>query len=225
VTMFRQQNVYGMLTGFGVRVKDEREQDRNHLVETTFEVPLTYELADEILPAMARDLYVGVKGEWQPRPEIQEAVFAVSPSTQIMEVRTHPDLPADCRIEGVSLRRIKAKKAEAGTWLIAFTAGWVLGRPDEAVLMIQRLKLGVFLSFMEQAPKLDLTDADVTVEQEPAKRKRRGRAKPEDEQQQQLTEGRRMLRDVNADPEPDAAGEPDSDPDPGDAEASEPAST
>lgn len=59
--MFRKANVYAVVQAFGVRVKDERQQDRNHLVEVGFEVALTYDMADEILPAMARDLFLSVK--------------------------------------------------------------------------------------------------------------------------------------------------------------------
>lgn len=158
--MFRTPNVYGMVTGFNVRVKDEREQDRNHLIEVTYELPLSYELADEILPAMARDLFMKGKDGNQPRPEIKKSVFDLSVGQQVMEVKTHPDLPAEARIEGVSLRKIAAVKAEAGTWLLQFTATWQLGHTSEAVLMIQRLKQGVYLSLTEQAPKLGLSGED-----------------------------------------------------------------
>lgn len=195
--MFRKENVYAVVQAFGVRVKDERQQDRNHLVEVGFEVALTYDMADEILPAMARDLYLSVKGEMHPRPEMTEATFALSPPPQIMECRNHPDLAAEVRVEGVTLRKIKAVKSDGGTWALRFLANWTLGRPEEVTLMIQRLKLGVYLSFQEQQPALPVegvvdTTATPVAEDKPKGRKRRKQT-PEAEGQAQLSEGRKLL--------------------------------
>jgi hypothetical protein len=193
--MFGRSNVYAMVTAFGVRVKDEREQDRNHLVETTFQVPLTFDLAEEILPAMAHDLFSDNGTEMVPRPEIQEAAFNLPLDPQLLQIRNHPDLEPDVKLDGVTVRKIKAKKADGGSWLLVFTCTWVMGDPASAITMIQRLKLGVYLSFQVQEPKLDLQPPDETVDGEvvgsgpkpadgamvPAKKKR-GRpkkAKPE----------------------------------------------
>ena len=163
--MFNRENVYGMVTGFNVRVKDEREQDRNHLIEATFELPLTYDLADEIQPAMARDLFQDVRGEWSPKPEMSLAQFALAPAPQLLVLRNHPDLDPEVRINQVFLRRIQAKKSEAGSWLLTFTATWTLGDLKEAIVMIQRLKLGAYLTLVEQQPKLDMNvDADQVVD-------------------------------------------------------------
>lgn len=161
--MFKQKNVYAMVKGFGVRLKDEREQDRNHLVEVAFEVPLDHDLADEILPAMAKDLFIVVAGELKPKPEMQEAVFNLNPHPQLMVIKTHPDMPEDARIAGTTLRRIKAVKIEGGTWALNFTATWSLGDPKEAILMIQRLKLGVYLTLEEQQPALPVDQVDGEV--------------------------------------------------------------
>jgi len=155
--MFGKPNQYGTVSGFNVRVKDEREKDRNHLVEVTFELPLTFDLADEISPAIARDLFNDVKGDWTPKPEISNLGMNIAPETQLMTVRTHPDLDPEVRVAGVGLRKITAKKAEAGSWILAFTATWTLGDPKEVVAMIHRLKLGVYLTFEVQEPQLDLT--------------------------------------------------------------------
>lgn len=162
--MFNRENVYGMVVGFGVRVKDEREQDRNHLVEVDFELPLTYDLADEIQPAMARDLFVDVAGEWQPKAEMSLAQFALAPAPQLMTIRTHPDLNPETKIGQVTLRKIQAKKAEAGSWLLKFTATWTMGEPKEVIVMIQRLKLGVYLTLQEQQIPLDLSAADQVMD-------------------------------------------------------------
>jgi hypothetical protein len=152
------KSVYAMVTGFKVRVKDEREQDRNHIVEVTFELPLSFDLADEILPAMAGDLFVRQRGmgAWAPREEIQEAVFNICPEPQLLIVRTHPDMDPELRVGGVTIRRVQAYKAEAGTWLLGFTAGWTLGDSKEAVSMIRWLKVGVYLEMQLQEPALPL---------------------------------------------------------------------
>lgn len=204
--MFGRANQYGTVSGFNVRVKDEREKDRNHLVEVTFELPLTFELADEISPAIARDLFNDHKGDWTPKPEISTLGMNIAPETQLMTIRTHPDLDPEARIAGVSLRKIQAKKGEAGSWLLSFTTTWTLGDPKEAITMIQRLKLGVYLTFEAQEPQLDLAGpADNVVDGEVSEAKvdpggnvvaitkRRGRRKksesPEAEADQQSAEG------------------------------------
>lgn len=222
--MFQKQNVYAVVQSFGVRVKDERQQDRNHLMEVGFEVSLTYDMADQILPAMARDLYLSVKGDMQPRPEMTEAVFALTPPEQVMECREHPDLQPEVRVEGVSLKKIKAVKGSGGSWALRFTATWTLGRSEEVALMIRRLKLGVYLSFQEMQPALpvqpidaDAVETDAVARDEPkdGKKKRRGRKNPEGEAQAQIAEGRKLLeagdrfgKDADAD---DAATAPAAD--------------
>lgn len=154
--MFGRSDVFATVHGFNVRVKDEREQDKNHLIEAGFEVPLTFEMMDEISPAIARDLFDTIKGEHVARPELNGADLNLSPETQILTMKTHPELDAVVKISGVNLRRIKAKKAEGGSWLLLFTATWTLADPHEAVVMIERLKQGVYLTLAIQAPKLDL---------------------------------------------------------------------
>jgi hypothetical protein len=202
--MFSQTNVYGIVQAFGVRVKDEREADRNHLVEVVLEVPLTYDMANDILPAMARDLFLSVKGEMHPRPEMKEAVFELAPPQQIFEARNHPDLPLEVRIEGVTIRKIRAVKTGA-TWSLRFTATWTLGLAEEVQLMIQRLKLGLYLTFIEQQPQLK-PEAPITADDQQAdaatrddapadgkKPKRRGKKNPEGEAQAQRAEGLRLV--------------------------------
>lgn len=161
--MFGRPDVFATVNGFNVRVKDEREQDKNHLVEATFEVPLTFDMMDEISPAIARDLFEGTKDGHIARPELNGADLNLAPEVQIVQLKNHPELEPDVKIAGVTLRRIKARKAEAGTWLLLFTATWTLGDPREVVVMIQRLKQGVYLTFNQQEPKLDL-QGDATAE-------------------------------------------------------------
>jgi hypothetical protein len=154
MSWFGKRDQYATVAGFGVRVKDEREKDRNHLIETTFEVPLTHDLADEILPAMARDLFQDVGGDWTPKPELSQAGFNLAPAQQLMTVRNHPDLDAVFQTAGVSLRKITAKKGEANVWILSFTATWQLGGDNEAMTMIRALKSGVYLTFEAQQPTL-----------------------------------------------------------------------
>lgn len=152
--MFLKQNQFATVTGFGVRVKDEREKDRNHLIEITLEVPLTHELADEILPAMARDLFQEIAGDWVPKPEMQAAEFNLAPEIQILAVRMHPETEPMFRVLGVSLRKTKAKKTDANTWVLVFTATWQLGADTEATTIIRALKSGVYVTFEVQEPNL-----------------------------------------------------------------------
>ena len=157
--MFGRNDVFATVNAFNVRVKDEREQDKNHLVEVTFEVPLTFDLMDEISPAIARDLFETVKGQHHPRTELNDAGLNLTPEQQLMIIRNHPELDPEVKIAGVQLRKIRAKKADGNAWLLVFTAMWTLGDPKEATLMIQRLKQGVYLTLEAQEPKLDLQDA------------------------------------------------------------------
>jgi hypothetical protein len=195
--MFGRSNQYATVIGFGVRVKDEREQDRNHLIESTFTIPLTHELADEILPAMARDLFQEVGGDWVPKPEMTEAVFGLAPDLQLMTVRQHPDLDPVFTVAGVTVRKIRAKKTEANTWDLQFTVTWQLGSDTEAISMIRALKSGVYLTFEVQQPTLVEEPVAITDEDEPTApskvanitdgKKKRGRRKknPEAEKQEQ----------------------------------------
>jgi hypothetical protein len=152
--MFGTANQSATIDGFNVRVKDERERDRNHIIEATFGVLLTHDLADEIMPQMARDLFQQVKGDWIPKPEMTGAEFALQPKTQILTIRQHPEMEAVFRVQGVTLRRISVYKAEGGQWMLQFTASWVLGVDVEAVALIRGLKTAVYLTLEEQQPDM-----------------------------------------------------------------------
>lgn len=166
--MFGTRNVYAMVNGFRVRVKDARQKDRNHQVEIDLEVPLTHALADEIMPAMAKDLFEEINGEWHPKPEINEASFNLSPDTQIVEVRQHPELDPIVRLPGVTIRKIVAYKGEANALLLGFTATWTLGDYEkEAVAMIRQLKSGVYMTF--EAQQMNILDTSVPADQQGAK--------------------------------------------------------
>jgi hypothetical protein len=152
--MFGRPNVYATLARFaGIRVKDEREQDRNHIVEIEFESPLTFDLADEISPALALDLFDDDNGDMVAKREISEVVVSLPIGRQVMTVRPHPDLDPLGRLAGVELRRVRAKKAEAGTWILS----WLAMFPFEertVIGLIRHLKLGVYVTYELESPAL-----------------------------------------------------------------------
>lgn len=194
--MWKDKDVYTTIKSFGVRVKDERQNDRNHLVEVSFETPLGHDLADQILPAMARDLF---DKQQNPKPEMTSSVFAVDVKKQILTVRLAPDMPDAARILGVTVRDITAVKTEGKTWALQFKANFTLGTDAEAILFIRQLRQGVYLSMEQMQMGLGLDDEgqadkergtggevhDIASGRKP--RKRRGT--PEGEAQDQATEG------------------------------------
>lgn len=214
--MFGRSNQYATVSGFGVRVKDEREKDRNHLIETNFEVPLTHELADQILPAMARDLFQEVSGDWTPKPEMDTAGFNLAPEVQVMTVREHPEGKPLFKAEGVNIRKVQAKKAAGGTWVLGFTCTWVMTESVQAVAIIHHLKSGVYLTYEVQAPRLELGPApdedagqvakvdqggNVTSLADAKKKKKKRTAGPEAEAAAQVQEGRKK-KGADEDPGP-----------------------
>lgn len=158
--MFGRSNVFATLTKFaGVRVKDEREQDRNYVVEVEFEAPLTYELAEDLNPAVARDLFDQEGADAVAKRELSEVRIGIPVGRQIMTVRQHPELEPIGRLAGVEIRRILASKSKAGTWLLS----WVImfGMDDLMVIALIRLqKVGVYLTFEVQEPALGFEGTD-----------------------------------------------------------------
>lgn len=205
--MFKTPNVYAMVQGFAVRPKDERENDKNHLVETEFEMMLTHALADEIMPAMARDLFQEVSGEWLARPEMKEAVFVLTPGKQNVTVAVHPDTD-QMKLAGVTIRNIRAVKTDAGTWALRFKCTWQFTLDSEAILMIRNLRQGLYLTMEAQQPSiLDDAQQDTRKETQPKlanikdKPKRKRKATPEDEAGVQAAEGAaRAADDTGGDP-------------------------
>ncbi len=185
--MFGTKNVYSMVNGFKVRVKDARQKDRNHLAEVDFEVPLTHELADEIMPAMARDIFEKVGAEYIPRPEILEAAFDLNPDSQILELREHPEMDPFVRIHGVTIRKVFTYKGEGQAVLLGFTATWNLGDYErELVQIVKRLKSGVYLS---AEPAQMTLDTSVPPDQQGSEVKTDGQGNVES-----ITRGRRKGR-------------------------------
>lgn len=135
-------------------MKDEREKDRNHVVEVEWEAPLTFDLADEISPALARDLFDAEAGEMVAKREIQELAPVLAVGRQIMTVKPHPDLEPLGRLSGVELRKIWITKSDAGTWLISFLTMFTF-EERTVIGLIKHLKLGVYLTFEPEAPALD----------------------------------------------------------------------
>lgn len=164
-----QKDVFANVQGFGVRMKAQREGDPNHIVEVRFDMPLDRELAADIMPQIATDLFQQTKknGAFTPKQEMQKAQFRLPAKSWIMSVKSHPDADADVRVEGVGVRKLEAKKVEAGTWLLTFTAMFTMGTEAEAVVFIRLLKKGVYLTMDEQAPELPLENAKPADEEQP----------------------------------------------------------
>lgn len=178
--MFERENVFGMIVGFGVRVKDAREKDKDHLIEAKFEVPLDHDLAQDIMPAMATDLFNKVKGGWQAKPEVDELAFNMNPDLQILELREHPELPAVVRIAGVSIRKVVAYKGEADALFLGFTTTWTLGDEQEPIAIIKRLKTGVYMTSTAQQPTLE-TQPALAEEPQAAEEQPELQPEPEDD--------------------------------------------
>lgn len=206
--MFGRQNVYATLSRFaGIRVKDEREKDRNHVVEVEWEAPLTFDLADEISPALARDLFDSEGGELVPKREIQELAPVLAVGRQIMTVRPHPDLDPLGKLAGVELRKIWITKSEAGTWLVSFLTMFPF-EERTVIGLIKHLKLGVYLTFEAEAPALDFDgkaaaagpdlDGDMGVHTDNVVPMKRGRGRPKG------SKGRKNPEQVKADQIADA---------------------
>lgn len=152
--MFGRQNVFATLKRFaGIRVKDEREKDPNHVVEVEWEAPLTFDLADELSPKLARDLFEDEAGDMVPKREMAEVAPVLSIGRQIMTVRPHPDLEPLGRLSGVEIRKVWITKSEGGTWIVSFLTMF----PFEERLvigLIKHLTLGLYLTFELESPAL-----------------------------------------------------------------------
>lgn len=160
-------DTFAKINTLKVRVKDPRQSDLNHVAEVEFEIPLTYELADSILPAMARDLYERNGSEWVPKPEIEDATFAVKADPQLLTIKQHPELAPVVKIGQVTLRRFMAKKGESELLFLMILANWVVGDYEkELIEIIKRLKQGVYLISEDQQP--ELLDTGIPDEQQGA---------------------------------------------------------
>lgn len=152
--MFGRQNVYATLSRFaGIRVKDEREKDPNHLVEVEWEAPLTFDLADELSPALARDLFDTDGADMVPKREMSEVAPVLNVGRQIMTVRPHPDLEPLGRLAGVAIRKVWITKSEAGTWIVSFLTMFPF-EERTVIGLIKHLTLGLYLTFEQEAPAL-----------------------------------------------------------------------
>lgn len=159
----------------GIRTKDERQKDTNHIVEFTFEVPLTRDLAEEILPALAGDLF---DGDGHPKAEINNAGLIIpNLGQQMLVVRDHPELEAMATVRSVNIRNVQAKKAEDGKALVlSFQAGWVLGDDGPIMLLIRRIKKGtVYLQMEPEQTKLELPAEEAAEQPAKAARGRGGK--------------------------------------------------
>lgn len=197
--MFGRQNVYATLSRFaGIRVKDEREKDPNHLVEVEWEAPLTYDLADEISPPLALDLFDNDGGDFVPKREISGLDPVLTVGRQVMTVRSHPDVNPLGRLTGVEMRRIRFRKSEAGTWIVSFLTSFPF-EERTVIGLIKHLTMGLYLTFELESPALDFdAKAAAAGDDQPTaplifpgkKRGRPRKHRPEDVAQDQIADAR-----------------------------------
>lgn len=147
----------------GIRIKDERENDRNLLVEFSFEAPLTADLAEEICPAWVPELFSENGRDWTPRPEFSKVTTSLAPKRQIVTLRANPDLPEFAREIGVGVKNVVVKKAaKLEAWVLSWTMTFPL--TDHLTLgLIQMIRRGVYMTCELMDPKLFPEEADDDV--------------------------------------------------------------
>ena len=152
--MFKKENVEASLDRLTFRKPAKREKDTKKEIEVSFGVPLGYRLANQVSDQLGDDLYIKVKDEWKPRPEMTECSFALQPKTWLLELRSHPEVDRALKIAGVSTRNVNTYKSESGEWILGFTIQFVMVDPKEALVLIRHLWQNVYLTFEEQEPEL-----------------------------------------------------------------------
>jgi hypothetical protein len=153
--MFGTDSVFCIVRDLRVKTF-KKEQNTSQQVEVTMETPLTRDLADSILPAMARDLYRKVKDEYVATPELGEVSFLLPLDPMIVDLRNHPDLPVEAKLEAVQIKQIWAKKADSGSWDLSFVMFFGFGDPAPIIMLIQRLKQGAYVTCTVMEPKLPM---------------------------------------------------------------------
>lgn len=177
---------------------------------------MTFDLADELSPALARDLFDADGADMMPKRELAEIHPILDIGRQIMTVRPHPDLDPLGRLAGVELRKVRISKSDAGTWMVS----WLAMFPFEertVIGLIKHLKLGVYLTFELEAPALPFDgkaaaagpddESDLPADNVTPITARRGRGRPKG------SRNRRNPDAVAADQIADARNRADADPD------------
>lgn len=169
--MFRAADQFVTVTDMkGVRIKDERENDRTHLAEFGFETPLTVELANDISGKLVRELFDKAKDGFTPKAEFSTVTLNLDTGLNRMTVKGAPVPDAEALIaivENVTLKHVRVSKA-SNTWMLSWVAQFPLDIKAVAGLIAQ-LKQSVYVTFERQNPKLgglETTEASDTAADE-----------------------------------------------------------
>lgn len=141
------------------RSKNRREKDPTKVAEITFEAPLDHDLARDVVPEMADDLFTS---RGKPKVDMVEASYAVKPAQYLMAARLTP-AGRQQKISGVTIRNVVAYKASGDAnqgWMLGFTVSFILLTPEEILPFLKHLKASVFLTFEEQEPTMELEGGD-----------------------------------------------------------------
>jgi hypothetical protein len=157
--MFRAPDQYVVVTKMGgVRVKDKRQNDRTHLVEFGFEVPLTVELCNDIGARFVRDLFDKGKDGFVPKDEFSGMTLNLDTGINRVTVKGAPVPEAEaliCTIETATFKHLKVAKSSAGVWMLS----WVAQFPVDMTAikgLIGQLKQPVYITIERVNPKLGL---------------------------------------------------------------------
>lgn len=153
----KSENVEVSISSLSFRTKDARQRDTTTIAEVGVDLSLDHRLAIDVLPALGDDLFTvrGTDGEYVPKADMREAGYDLPNQTYLLALRTTPDVLKDTRIEGVTVRKLHCHKGEGNAWRLAFTLGFVLVDPKDALIFVKHLKKTLFITLREQTPKLE----------------------------------------------------------------------
>lgn len=158
------RNLRVTIVNFGsVRVKDKRQQDPTHLIDVSFEVPFTPEIAAILGDRVLRNSFdEAPKTEegWIPKPDVDEIKLVMQPGAQILTIRAHPDMPPVATIENVLIRHVKlSKQQKADVWMLSFVNTFPL-IPDIVAQVMRFIKAAVYVTYEQQQTDLPFEEGE-----------------------------------------------------------------
>lgn len=142
------------VNGLTFRKKGSREGDSTTIAEVTFEVPLTWGLANDVLEGMAEDLFSSPK---KPKLDMTDASFRLPAMAYLFTVRPTEKGRAQ-KISGCTLRSVGAYKAGGkpeNDWLLRFTVAFLMLSAEEMAPFLKGLFGSLYVTFEEQEPAMD----------------------------------------------------------------------
>lgn len=150
----KSKNIAGMVEGLTFRKKNKREADSTRIAEITVAMAMDYDLAKDVLPEMASDLFIS---RAKPKTDLREAVFNIPSKTYLMTVR-ETAAARQQKIPGCTIRAVVAYKADVSRdsdWLLGFTVAFIMLSPDEMTGFLKRLFSTMYFTFEEQEPAIE----------------------------------------------------------------------